>query len=305
MKNSLEIRLRPRILHEHLEILSKAFRSYHEDQAVFFCQTECLLKIDEILKSFAELYDFTQSHQSPDSQYLILDPLLPQLTPLFDDLIFDLKDLSSSCDHMIKLLKELELQDKFRVSAFVLDKLKTEISLITETLYAFSENKKDKLFYFEQSVYHQAFNCHYIEASKKLGHLLEKHYLSTTFASATLTFNQRFESFKNETGLLSTSKPIKEGIFHSDFNYKEAMLFAVPSDMPEPHEQEYENKLFELCKDVIEISKGGLFILFTSYDQLNKMAAKLASYIFKDPINLLVQGNDSKKPYRFFQNKLS
>jgi ATP-dependent DNA helicase DinG len=294
-QNSLEQRLRPKILKEHLENLLKGFKSYNEQQACFFCETECLENISEILESLNLGFDIASSQLLPPSQYLLLNEPIKELTDSFEAAQFGLKNLESSCDHILKLAKDIEIHERFRASLFLIEKLKNECQNIINVLEAFQKNTKDKLFFYEKTTYKATFNCHYINASKKLAYLLDSNYQSTTFTSATLTFDLNFETFKRACGLSHDKYKIFEARFSSDFDYKKAMLFAIPSDIPMPHEAGYELKLFEFCYQVIKATHGGVFILFTSYDQLYKMAEKLKSSDVLNDIELFIQGTDSKQ----------
>jgi ATP-dependent DNA helicase DinG len=292
-EHSLEPRLKPKYLKDHLEKIAKGFKKHHEESLLFFCETEAHDLIEQILLAFRGAFETAFSYLEPTSNYLLIETLDPDLCDFFDNALFKLKDLESSLDHLLKTAKELELHEHYRSSLFILDKLKNEAISLKKILTAFKEIKKDKLFFYEKTAYHAFFKCHYLDASKSVGTLFESTYLSTTFCSATLTFDNHFESFKHACGLKHDK--IFEGKFSSDFDYKKAMLFGIPSDMPEPHHHDYELKLYQFCYETIKATQGGVFILFTSYDQLHKMADKLKTSDLLHTINLLIQGTDSKQ----------
>ncbi len=294
-QSSLEPRLRPRILKEHLEILIRVFRDLHEEELLFFCETEIHESIDKTLRTLFTAFDLTLNSLDPSSNYRLIKDEDGDLFALFDEATFELKNLSTSLDHLLKAAKDHQIHEKYRTSLFVVDKLYNETRQILEVLAAFKGLKKDKLFFYEKKTYSASFKCHYINASKQLANLLSSHYLSTTFCSATLTFDLNFEAFKRDCGLSFDKYKVHEARFFSDFNYKQAMLFAIPSDIPEPHHKDYESKLYEFCYETIKATQGGVFILFTSYDQLYKMSDKLKTSDVLKNISLFVQGTDSKQ----------
>lgn len=292
---SLESRLKPKHLKENLSSLNKHLKSLHEETIQNFLDVELHEKIDEIIEILKTNFEKTALKLPTGSNFVLLESTDQETFELFDSADFHLKNLESSLEHVLKTSKELEIQEKHRLALFLIDKIKNEAKHIQDTLYAFREPKKDKIFFFEKSHYSSIFKCHYLNASKKLAHLFETNFLSTTFCSATLTFDLSFDSFKKDCGLNQSSLAIFTARFHSDFNYKQAMLFAVPSDMPEPQHKDYEKSLFEFCSSAIEMTGGGVFVLFTSYDQLFKMADKIKKSPIFESIQLFIQGSDSKQ----------
>lgn len=293
--NSLEARLHPKALKENLQSLIRPFKNYHEDKILFFLETEINILINKAISEVKNCFEIGHAFLKPQESYLIFDPSFSSLFEGFHQAMTTLKELSSSIDHILKTAKELELHEKHRAPLFILDKLKNEASKITDTISAFLEPKKDKILFIEKTNYSSFFKCHYLNASKKLGYLFESRFLSTTFCSATLTFDLHFEAFKTACGLSQEKHKLYEARYFSDFDYKKAMLFAVPSDMPEPQHPSYEEKLFNFCYEIIKATQGGVFILFTSYDQLFKMSEKIKNSPLLNNIELFVQGSDSKQ----------
>lgn len=293
--NSLEARLKPKALKEHLQILIKPFKTYHEEKILFFLETDIHILIDHALTELKNCFEIASSFLSADITWAILDPSFESIFTSFCEATTHVKNLSSSLEHVLKTAKELELHERYRASLFIIDKIKNEASSIIDTLNAFIEPKKDKILFFEKTSYSSYFKCHYLHASQKLSALFESRFLSTTFCSATLTFDLNFEAFKKACGLSPDKHKLHEARYFSDFDYKNAMLFAVPSDMPEPQHGFYEEKLFNFCSQVIKATQGGVFILFTSYDQLFKMADKIKKSPLLENIALFVQGTDAKQ----------
>lgn len=94
---------------------------------------------------------------------------------------------------------------------------------------------------------------------------------SIVFTSATLTVNKKFDFFMNLSGLnLVKEKEIVIKSYESPFRYQEVVLFAVPTDIPEPNHLDYNDTINKFMEESIKITKGSSFVLFTSYLQLTK-----------------------------------
>ena len=115
------------------------------------------------------------------------------------------------------------------------------------------------------------------------------------FSSATLSVNKTFDYFKNSTGLsLVNEKIINYDIFESPFDYQKNVLFVIPEDIPEPNNFEYNDKLNEFLKKIIEIMKGSSFVLFTSYNQLKKSYGYVSGYLNDLGFRCFYQGEMEK-----------
>ncbi|MCH7500585.1 MAG: ATP-dependent DNA helicase [Nitrospina sp.] len=87
--------------------------------------------------------------------------------------------------------------------------------------------------------------------------------------SATLTTNRNFEHIKERIGCT----PKEETTLDSPFDYPSQALLYLPRDMPEPNEdvEKYVAALADRALELIEATGGKTFILFTSYDILNRV----------------------------------
>jgi ATP-dependent DNA helicase DinG len=108
-------------------------------------------------------------------------------------------------------------------------------------------------------------------------------FASVIFTSATLSSQQSFHFYTERLGL----DGIDCASFDSPFDYsKQAMLF-LPTHLPDPADDRYAELFGELCRDLIEATRGRCFILFTSYRMLSWTADYLRAHI---DYPLLVQG---------------
>ncbi len=110
--------------------------------------------------------------------------------------------------------------------------------------------------------------------------------------SATLSTGERgMDYFAGRVGAES-AMTLKIG---SPFNFAEQMQVIVARSMPPPppasEEEDYQNELFNWITRCLERSQGRAFVLFTSYNLLRTMAARLRSYCTEQGWPLLVQGD--------------
>lgn len=107
------------------------------------------------------------------------------------------------------------------------------------------------------------------------------------FTSATLTVNNKFDSFIAALGI----KECKTLNIPSPFDFQKQALLYFPRGMPDTKHADYNKLLLEKVVPLIESLKGRCFILFTSHKALREMAGFLALRL-KYP--LLIQGQESK-----------
>ena len=103
------------------------------------------------------------------------------------------------------------------------------------------------------------------------------------FTSATLAVSGNFTHYQQQLGLEDASTDVWPG----PFNYAEQALFYLPQDLPEPGEPGHTAKVVELAEQLIKISGGRVFLLFTSFRALNEASSLLQGRL---DYPLLVQG---------------
>jgi ATP-dependent DNA helicase DinG len=107
---------------------------------------------------------------------------------------------------------------------------------------------------------------------------------SWIFTSATLQVGKDFSHFAQGLGL----EDYQQGNWGSPFDYQQQSVLYLPEGLPEPSSFDYTEKLIEKAIPVINASKGGAFLLFTSYRALNQAEHLLTSKI---DYPILVQGS--------------
>ncbi|MGH8301055.1 MAG: ATP-dependent DNA helicase [Steroidobacteraceae bacterium] len=122
--------------------------------------------------------------------------------------------------------------------------------------------------------------------------LIEAHPCSWVFTSATLSLGEDFGPFTGRLGLdgCATLK------IDSPFDYARQSLLYLPPQMPLPASPQFLPAVMEVARQLIEASRGGAFVLFTSHRAL----AAAASLWRGQPANeseyrLLVQGEGPRE----------
>ena len=104
--------------------------------------------------------------------------------------------------------------------------------------------------------------------------------------SATLTTHKGFEFIQERIGF----EPQEQSILDSPFDYSNQALIYISGDLPEPSEEieKYASAMARRCGELVEISQGRTFILFTSYALMDQVFDRLQHFSGKFP--LLKQG---------------
>jgi len=137
-----------------------------------------------------------------------------------------------------------------------------------------------------------AFNTHItatpIEVSELLRSCLFGEYDSAILCSATLAVNHKFAHLRKTLGI----DEAKEEIVSSPFEFKRQAALYLPPDMPDPRS----DGAFERCKtvvaDILKVSQGRAFCLFTSYEAMTRMHAALEQTL---DFPLLLHGTTGRK----------
>ena len=117
--------------------------------------------------------------------------------------------------------------------------------------------------------------------------LIEAHPCSWVFTSATLSLGEDFSPFTGRLGLdgCSTLK------IDSPFDYPRQSLLYLPARMPLPASPEFLPAVMEVALELVEASRGGAFVLFTSHRALSAAATLWREqYRRSAGFRLLVQG---------------
>jgi ATP-dependent DNA helicase DinG len=105
--------------------------------------------------------------------------------------------------------------------------------------------------------------------------------------SATLAVAGGFDYIRQRLGLEHT----RELLLPSHFDYESQALLYVPPDLPDPRTPEFAESAAERIRQLLEITRGRAFVLFTSYAQMKDVYERLCSQL---PFRLFLQGEAPK-----------
>jgi ATP-dependent DNA helicase DinG len=89
--------------------------------------------------------------------------------------------------------------------------------------------------------------------------------------SATLAVGGSFEYIRLRLGM----EHARESVLPSHFSYESQALFYVPPDLPDTRTPQFTAKAAERIRQLLEITRGRAFVLFTSYAQMNDIYHRL------------------------------
>lgn len=121
---------------------------------------------------------------------------------------------------------------------------------------------------------------------------------TTVLCSATLTDGKGFAFVREKLGLTESLLPQKKVIectVESPFCYQEQVLLAVPTDLPLPDHPQFLLAASQSIERAIQVSGGQVFVLFTSYGMLQKVAERLGPALAAQGFTLLQQGSRSRQ----------
>jgi ATP-dependent DNA helicase DinG len=125
--------------------------------------------------------------------------------------------------------------------------------------------------------------------------LLTARPMAWVFTSATLAVAGDFQHFIERLGLEDRCDTL---CIESPFDFPHQALLYLPSGMPDPTTPEYLAAVVRCAAELVEISQGGAFLLFTSHRALD-FAARSLRELWRArpgvPLRLLVQGESPRE----------
>jgi ATP-dependent DNA helicase DinG len=110
---------------------------------------------------------------------------------------------------------------------------------------------------------------------------------TSVLTSATLAVGGGFEYIRGRLGV----EHAREEVLPSHFDYQSQALFYVPPDLPDPRTPQFAPKAAERIRQLLEITQGRTFVLFTSYGQMRDIYQRLLGEV---AFPMLLQGSAPK-----------
>ena len=126
-----------------------------------------------------------------------------------------------------------------------------------------------------------------IEVASQLRTLIFRPANTAIMTSATLAVGDGLRYFVNRIG----GEEAETLQVDSPFDYARQMKVYIPKKMPEPGAREiYENALGHWIRHFVSMTQGKAFVLFTSYQTMQRLADSLAHFFRSEKITCFVQG---------------
>lgn len=134
-----------------------------------------------------------------------------------------------------------------------------------------------------------------VDASLDVSQILNEHLFgalrTSVLCSATMATAKSFSFLKKRLGLDLHQGRLLEEIFESPFDYQERSLLAVPTDLAAPSSPDFLAECIQAMAEIIGISRGSVFLLFTSYEMLQNCWRSLSCGPMAQQFPFLRQGD--------------
>ncbi len=123
-------------------------------------------------------------------------------------------------------------------------------------------------------------------------YLLSK-FDSIIITSATLTIENKFDFLAGRLGIdLIEPERVESKLILSPFDYKNQVMIGIPREIPSPDNSLFDSRLSDFIVDILNITKGGTFVLFTSFKLLDRCFDRVCSSI--NFLNFIRHGDEPR-----------
>ncbi|MCE0521883.1 MAG: DNA helicase [Methylacidiphilales bacterium] len=152
------------------------------------------------------------------------------------------------------------------------------------------QTRKDHVYWverYEKRDTHLTLTAAPIDVAPQLRKLIFRPDNTAIMTSATLAVGDGLRYFVNRVG----GEDATALQVDSPFDYARQMRVFIPRKMPEPTARDaYEGALAYWIRHFVSMTQGKAFVLFTSYQTMQKLAESMASFFRSEKITCLVQG---------------
>jgi ATP-dependent DNA helicase DinG len=188
-------------------------------------------------------------------------------------------------DELAQALKGLETE--FAAAAQKPEELlrlaRRSFELRQEMTFLFESNEGNFVYWFERRNKGVFLAATPIDVSQLLREKLFEQFDTVILTSATLTVGGRFDYIRQRLGL----DHAKEKALPPEFDYGEQALLYLPKKMPDVRDAGFADKAANEIVELLELSQGRAFCLFTSYSQMNDLYERIKTRV---DFPLLLQG---------------
>ena len=152
-----------------------------------------------------------------------------------------------------------------------------------ELSFLFESNEKNYVYWFERRNKGVFLAATPIDISQILREKLFEAFDTVILTSATLTVAGRFEFIRQRLGL----DHAKECALPPEFDFQQQALLYLPQKMPDVRDAGFAGKAADEIVQLLELSQGRAFCLFTSYSQMNDLFERVRTRV---DFPLMLQG---------------
>ncbi len=261
----------------------------------------CQVELEESFAALIHFFETLFSENPKETKKRITDVVVQH--PFWkENVLSGLISFSKQIEHLslslkgvlsdLEEFKGISFYEKLSIHLLEIQSMAIRFEQAAAFLVQFTQDtpKEKRVRWFENN----GSNISLVDAALDISNLLNEHLFAkqrtAILCSATITAARSFDSLKSRLGIVEEKK-VKEGIYDSPFNYAERTLFAVPTDLPLPSSPEFLSECTKAISGAIEISKGSVFLLFTSYDMLQGCHRALSKTALAQTFPFLKQGD--------------
>lgn len=133
-----------------------------------------------------------------------------------------------------------------------------------------------------------------LDLSTAMANYLHSKFATIVMCSATISTNRQFDFIRQRLGITEEKLPNKKvltAICDSPFNYAKQSMLAIATDMPLPEEANFVSAAAEQIWQVLQVSRGGTFVLFTSYEMMQQCFNILQERLIAERFKAYKQGD--------------
>jgi ATP-dependent DNA helicase DinG len=199
------------------------------------------------------------------------EAFLEQNREAYDALVTSLKSMETEFAALTQKPEEL-----MRIA-------RRSFELRQELSYLFESNEKNFVYWYERRNKGVFLTATPIDVSQILRERLFEQFDTVILTSATLTVGGRFDYIRQRLGI----DHAKDRALPPEFDYPSQALLYLPRKMPDVRDAGFSAKAADEIVQLLELSEGRAFCLFTSYSQMNDLFERVRSRV---PFPLLLQG---------------
>jgi ATP-dependent DNA helicase DinG len=134
-----------------------------------------------------------------------------------------------------------------------------------------------------------------LEVSEPMAESVYPYLKSVVMTSATLSVGRSFDYLNNRLGLNKImDRSVESFELDSPFNFEEQAILGIPTDLAAPSDPQFLDQCVTQIREVLRITKGHAFVLFTSFYALDFVHQKLKDELKEAGIHPLKQGETQR-----------